>query len=416
MPKQAGCSAEGEEVEGAIAPDPWVLHKWAMDYLSSVYAGSDLVTQAVEHRTLSFVDVDGTIAGYAEEPSWKEIEARREIREILDKETGLTLSTMRTPELCMSERAYEASCAVGFERKRPNCHRDTAGNRLVYKSLTSLLRYTHNLDPDCISNPGTGIWVRCDGAYRQDRTFFDRHQIDCAKWRADVDKLLQEVDPDRAIRNTFSSLEDPASYESGSADVETLACRYELRFKGIEGAAGWKEFVWDRLHSLPTNHPLSKVAQRIDIIDESVPVLNRTQIYLVPHRRFTKEGATNHIVSMVSQVSGIPTQELTTITIGDRMPDLKAGLMSGYNTRGFFVLAGGSPLTEYLVGDKKGEAFAGQSLKSIVRRLKPLGRKGFYTFQMFGMPSLRVVVICDEAFPGMTDAESVYQFLKLFRQ
>ena len=79
----------------------------------TVYCGSPLLKRAREERFVSFADVDGTIAGYDEKPSAIEIEARREIREILDTQGGLVFSTMRTPELCMSESTFEASKIFG---------------------------------------------------------------------------------------------------------------------------------------------------------------------------------------------------------------------------------------------------------------------------------------------------------------
>ncbi len=377
----------------------------------SVFKDSLLLAKAVETRTLSFVDVDGTIAGYDEVPSPSEIECRAGIRDILDKDTALTLSTMRTPELCMSEETYEASKLAGFGRQAPNCFVENA--RRSYRPLNTLLKYTHNLDPHCISNPGTGIWVYKNGAYHQDRTFFVRKNIEYEKWRSGVEKLLEAVDLDWAIRDTFSKLEDPNSFKNGDIDVETLECRFELRYTKPEGGPAWKAFVKERIYSMwGKPHPLSRVARSIEIIDESVPLTGRYQLYLVP-RRLTKEGTTNHILHAVGQESGIPTREFVTLTFGDRMSDLKAGLVGGYDSVGFFFLAGGSPLTEYLIGNRKGEDFAGQSLKSIVRRLKPLEYKGFYLFQMYGMPRPRFVVIADEAFAGKKDAESVYLFLKM---
>ncbi len=372
-----------------------------------------LLQKAQETQTLAFVDVDGTIAGYSEAPTQAEIDARAGTREILDEETGLTLSTMRTPELCMSEGVYEASKRAGFNRQAPLCFVDK--DQRLYKPLNTILKYTHNLDPHCISNPGTGIWVYKDGAYYHDKSFFVQKKIDDQKWRANVEALLEVVDSDCAIRRTFSKLEDPNSYANGATDVETLACRFELRYTHPEGGEQWKTFVKERVNSLRgTTHPLASIAHSIEIVDESVPVTGRYQLYLVP-RRLTKEGASNHILRSVSEESGIPTHKFTMITFGDRMPDLKAGLMGGGDAVGFFLLAGGSPLTEYLVGDKRGQDFAGQSLKSIVRRLKPMDNKGFYLFNMYGMPRPRIVVIADQAFSGTKDAESVYEFLKLIK-
>ena len=378
--------------------------------------GSPLLERARDNRHISFVDVDGTIAGYAERPSKQEIEARREIREILDNQGGLVLSTMRTPELCMSEKTFKASRDAGFCRGEPHCHVDESKRR-AYQPLNTLLKYIHNLDPHCISNPGTGVWVYKGDSYHHDHSLFVRHQKINGQWRADVEKLLEVVDTDRAIRDTFSKLECPENYRNGDTDVQTLSYRFELTYKRAEDAPKWREFVRERLHSLRgTKHPLASVANTIEIVDESVPMRGHYQLYLLP-RRLTKEGAANHILNSISLESGIPTREFTTVTFGDRMPDLKAGLVGGYDTRGFFVLAGGSPLAEYLIGNKRGQDYAGQSLKSIVRRLKPIcGRKGFYTFFVYGMPCPRVIAILDEAFPHKTDAESIYEFLKLIRQ
>ena len=220
-----------------------------------VFEDSDLVRQVRETGTMSFIDVDGTIAGYQESPSRQEIEARKEIREILDTETGVTLSTMRTPEVCMSEELYLASRACGFNRKRARCYVDKRTGRRVYRALDTLPKYTHNLDPHCISNPGTGVWVRRCGAYHQDRSFVRRYRGDYARWRSDVASLLEVVDRDYAIRQTFSTLECSTNYPDGVTDVEVREYCYELRFNYREGGEEWKKFVWGRLHSLPRTHP-----------------------------------------------------------------------------------------------------------------------------------------------------------------
>lgn len=383
-----------------------------MDSITKVYRGSGLAAKAGKYRLLSFMDVDGTTSSYNEDPTDQEIDARREIREILESQGGYVLTTARTPELCMSERILLNSRKVGFTRLDPKCCIDN-GVR-VYRPLSTIRKYAHLTDPDAIHSIGEGIWVKRGGAYHPDTGFYTRRQVQKETWKRGVRSLLSVVDHDFAIRGTFSELEDPDNHKNGRVDVQEVECRFELTAKpGTDGAA-WKSFVRERLRGLlHTTHPLAQVARSIEFIDESNPAKGRYQYYLVPHRRLTKEGALNHMLHCVSLAAKVPTEEFTILSAGDRMPDLKAGLFSGFDAKGIFILAGGSVLTEYLVGGKRGQDFAGQSLRSIVQRLHPTNRKGWYRFYMYGMANPRVVVIADEAVPGgKTDAESVLGVLK----
>lgn len=377
-----------------------------------VYGESTLVQKAAKHRVLSFMDIDGTTASYADNPTDEEIDARAGIREILEDHGGYVLSTARTPELCMSERCLEASREAGFTRLDPRCH--TENGARVYRPLSMIRKYAQLTDPDAIHSVGEGIWIKRGRAYHPDLEFYVRRGVAKEGWKSDMRRLFEVVDADGAIRSDFSILEDPDSHASGLVDVQEIECRYELVAKpGVDGPA-WKKFVKQRIHALrETNHPLARIARSVHFIDESNPAKGRYQLYLVPHRRLTKEGALNHMLHQVSLASGIPTREFVTVCAGDRMPDLRAGLFGGYDAKGIFILAGGSVLTEYLVGDKRGQDFAGHPLGSIVRRLRPNSKKGWYHFHMHGMPTERVVIVADEAVGGgKTDAESILGVLE----
>lgn len=379
----------------------------------SVYIDTDLARKAGESKVLSFMDIDGTTSSYLEEPTDNEIEARREIRELLETHGGYVLTTARTPELCMSERVLAASREAGFTRLDPKCHMED-GVR-VYRPLSMIRKYAHLTDPDAIHSIGEGIWIKRDEAFCPDLDFYARHKVTKEEWKSGVRLLLDVVDVDYMIRGGFSKLEDPDGHKNGLVDVQEVACRFEITAKpGVDGIA-WKKLVKERLHShrATKTESLSRISWSIEFIDESVPDKGRYQLYIVPHRRLTKEGAFNHILRGVSAATNIPTERFTTLSAGDRMPDLRAGLFGGHG-RGFFILAGGSVLTEYLVGAKKGQDFAGQKLDSIVKRLRPVeGRPGWYTFYMFGMRWPRVVIIADEAVKGgKTDAESVLEVIK----
>lgn len=378
----------------------------------SVYA--DLARKAVHSGGAIFLmDVDGTTASYLEDPPDSELEARREIREIAETHGAYILTTARTPELCMSESMLMASREAGFTRLNPKCYVEN-GVR-VYRPLSTIRKYAHLDDPDAINSIGEGIWVKQDGVFRRDKSYYERYKVTNEEWKRGIRLLLDAVDPDNLIRGGFSKLEDPSSHEKGAVDVQEVECRFELVAKpGVDGVA-WKKLVRERLRHYRSDKAevsLAQISRSIELIDESVPSKDRYQLYIVPHKRLTKEGAFNHILRQISLQSGVPTAEFTTVSAGDRMPDLKAGLFGG--NCGFFILAGGSVLTEYLVGDKKGQDFAGQNLSSIVRRLTPIeGKKGWYLFKMPGMSHKRVVIIADEAVKGgKTDAESVLEAIK----
>lgn len=383
----------------------------------SVYLHTDLAKKAGQERVISFMDIDGTTASYSEDPSDAELDARREIREILETHGGYVLTTARTPELCMSETMLFASRQAGFTRLDPKCFVEN-GVR-VYRPLSTIRKYAHLDDPDAIHSIGEGIWIKRNDAYYPDASYYARHKVEKEKWKSSVRMLLDVVDADRMIRDGFSKLEDPDSHANGMVDVQEVECRFEVAAKeGVDGLA-WKRLVRERLHYYRNKpdlsveeQPYARISRSIEFIDESNPARGRYQLYLVPHKRLTKEGAFNHVLREVSTATGVPTAEFTTLSGGDRMPDLRAGLFAG--NRGFFILAGGSVLTDYLVGSKRGEAFAGQSLKSIVARLRPVeGRRGWYLFKMPGMTHYRIVIIADEAVRGgKTDAESILEVVK----
>lgn len=359
------------------------------------------------------MDIDGTMASYSDDPSDAELDARREIREILETHGGFVLTTARTPELCMSEGAVASSRKAGFTRLEPKCCIENG--KCTYQPISTIRKYAHLTDPDAIHSIGEGIWVKRDDAYHPDSGFYARYQVEKEKWKSDVYLLLETVDLDFVIRDGFSKLEDPDSHKNGLVNVQELECRLEITAKpGVDGCA-WKKLVRERVYryrNSKSEPSLARIARSIVFIDESNPAKGRYQLYLVPHKRLTKEGAFNHVLREVSSATCVRTDEFTTLSSGDRIPDLRAGLFGG--NRGFFILPGGSVLTEYLVGGKKDKDFAGQSLKSIVRRLRPVeGRKGWYIFKMFGMTHPRVVVIADEAVKGgKTDAESVLEVVK----
>lgn len=384
----------------------------------SAYLDTALARKAGESGVISLMDVDGTTASYKEHPSDSELEARREIRSILETHGGYVITTARTPELCMSESALMASREAGFTRLNPKCHVGEGGVR-EYRPLSTILKYAHLDDPDAIHSIGEGVWVKRGNAFYRDTAYYERYKVVKEEWKRGVRHLLDHVDLDNQIRGGFSKLEDPASHERGDTDVQEVECRFEITTKsGISEAEGaaWKKLVKERLHYYRNNTTelsLARISRSIEFIDESVPSKGRYQLYIVPHKRLTKEGAFNHILRSVGAATNIPTERFTTLSAGDRMPDLRAGLFGGRG-RGFFILAGGSVLTEYLVGEKRGQDFAGQNLSSIVKRLTPVsGRPGWYTFYMFGMLCPRVVVIADEAVKGgKTDAESVLEVIK----
>lgn len=377
------------------------------------YAHTDLAEKAGRSRLISFLDIDGTLSSYSDHPPDAELEARREIREILETYGGYVLTTARTPELCMSEGALAASRKAGFSRLEPKC--STENGRRVCRPLSTMRKYAHLADPDAIHSIGEGIWIRRNGAYYPDKEYYARYKVEREHWKRSVRLLLEYVDADNLIRGGFSHLEEPDNYKNGLADVQEVECRFEITAKpGVDGCE-WKKLVRERIRryrACTKEASLARIARSIEFIDESNPVKGRYQLYLVPHKRLTKEGAFNHVLRRVAHATGIPTEEFTTLSAGDRMPDLRAGLFGG--NRGFFILAGGSVLTDYLVGSKRGQDFAGQSLAAIVRRLIPVeGRKGWYLFYMFGMTHPRVVIIADEAVKGgKTDAESVLEVVK----
>lgn len=361
----------------------------------------------------SFNDVDGTTASYFEVPPKAEIEARKEVFDFAHRQGGHVLSTLRASEMCMDEHYLEASIGCGLGRLPPLCAKKDG--HCIYAPLSSLERFKFNYNPHAINSVGVGIVVEQGGAYHHDLAFQHKlHPHVGERWRDRALKLVDTLDHDGLLRGSFAPIEDIENYHAGKTDVAPLDYRIQLQYEGGDGI-GWKNDIKQRINQLRhERHSAASFARAIRWIDESRPHKQRYMLYLVPKYGTKEHGVTQVYRSIVAELEVDPGDIMVVVT-GDTMTDLRAGIFGAPEAPGFFVLAGGSPLTDYLVGSKSGEPFAGESLESIRRRMKPNSKKGFYYVQMPGMPFARVVVVADQAFPGKSDAESILAFYQYWK-
>lgn len=374
------------------------------------YHGSSLSKAvAASGGCFSAQDIDGTTASYAEAPPESELAAREETDAIAHELGGVMFNTLRATEMCMSETLLKVSPEIN--RLPPLCLKE--GNRRIYAPIESLERFKFNHSPHAIHSVGVGIAVENDGAYHIDGVFEKKLHKDATRWRDRAFSLLPVLDPDESLGLTrdLPAIEFVENYHAGLADVTPLDYRIQLQHVGMDGEA-WKAAVRKRLNELRMGKgPAAATARTVRLVDESNPRLGRYVLYMVPFNG-TKEKALSHVAHQLCWVHDCHISALQLCIAGDTMTDLWAGLYGANGAPGIFALAGGSRLTDYLVGDKKGQRFAGEWLASVSRRLVANSRKGFYYIQLPCMVLPRVVVILDEAFPGTTDAQSVANFYK----
>lgn len=386
----------------------------------AVYSASDLAIKVRQTGQLAIFDLDGTYTGPPE--------VRKSMRRIAqEKGFGEVFGSARTPELMITEEYRQVSLEnAGLRRPPPLCGEIKGSRKRRYQPLETVPLCEHLLNPDAVISFGVGNFVRAKGVYHWDEEYDRTLGYD---WRSIVLSFLQmRVDPTGEMLQHLVPLDNEENYPQKLIDVAPLPHRIGFQFfgpNGLERKLELKRRITElqKCGQVVRNGvviPGSPIAASIMMVDESHPEASRYTLYLVP-RQGTKEKAYNRLLRQTIAASGKRNDEIELFIAGDTLTDFKAGCYLGWwrkqqAVRGTFLLAGGSRLSEYLVGKKRGELFAGESLKRMVNRFKKAEKTnhpGVYRFMApWSGGEFRRIIIADEAFPGTIAVESLLAYFQ----
>lgn len=373
---------------------------------------------------LAIFDLDGTCTG--------DPEAKKQLRALAEqKQYAEVFGSARTFELMVSEDVRQMSVGEHSPLHRPQPKCGLREGKRTYQPLEDVPLFQNLLNPDAVISFGIGNFIRLkDGTYvldeEYDRLLGLRHWGN--DWRTITTIFLEKIDPDGKFRKALVPLDQDGAYEKGIVDVAPLPYRIGFEFSGPEGfelKCELKERVLQAVMAGRYFHngrmiPGSHIAAGLAVVDESHPEKGRYMSYLLP-RNGTKEKAYNRLLKQTLLLSGKRNSEVELFIAGDTMTDFRAGCYVGWTqkgpaVKGTFLLAGGSRLSEYLVGRKKGERFAGELLDWEIKRFEraeKANHPGVYYFRApWSGSEFRRIIIADEAFPGTREVESVLAYFE----
>jgi len=425
------------------------LQKFQVAYEQAVY-----LNRLRETKTMVLLDIDGTIATGAEEPSEQELSDRWAVRKLLN-DTGVVAGavTARTASLTLSSEAFAASETLRAREFPPKSGMDPMTGKRMRIPLEEKRFFDGCLNFDLTASFGSVIIVNCGQDYMVDEEFYQLLRHDYVN--RDPDNVV-EREPWRHVMQVFlsseklrpfmrfqSKLEDPDNYYDGVTDSAPLNFRYQYNFEGPEGLEMMRELkgVLDDLRF--NGH---RVALRINRVDESKPDLNdpsksRYTLYLIPWNG-SKEKMVNRLFSQSVRAAGIAVKDTKLLYAGDTLTDLRAGLWAGGDAKMTFLLATGSRLAPYIT--QKIKVFGDEDISflwppeipeteevqvtetaspegekliigEIADRLVPTEEKGVYQFKhKIRKDRVNTVVVGDERYPNTTAPGSVHKFLQEF--
>ncbi|MBA3550693.1 hypothetical protein H0W32_00610 [Patescibacteria group bacterium] len=362
----------------------------------NLYNNSKLVHDIRKTKHISVFDIDGTLTGGSKD-------ALYEVRKRAERNGSVVFSTARTPELTWSSSVYEASRNNGFNRPVPHVSKNELGKR-YFKPLELIEEFDGLLDPDAVISLGTGMWIRTDEGYTEDKSF-QALLSKIPQWRESTLELLQYIDQGDVIKY-LAKVENKMMYETRDIDVLTLPFRIQLDLPSLE----LKLEIVERIFAVADSfHILADIARNVDMVDESNPKNGRYTLYLMPYAA-PKEVSLNHLLKNISLVSEIPLSDISLLLAGDTLTDFKAGCIGGVDTQGTFILAGGSRLAALFDGSYP-MYFAGVSLEWLWESLRETEKPGYYLFHENDKPP-RIVVVGDIAYPNTIGPETILEYMK----
>lgn len=354
---------------------------------------------------IAFFDIDSTITGDRNKMD--------QIRQKLE-DNGYVVAfvTSRTEEMIMTKEEQKKSPTL----KRPTAQlgKDEQGKRVAVDPRD--VEPKGLLDPDIIAGAtGSRVLIKQkNGGYQVDNNFEVQMKAESKTWRKGVMSLLDYINKEKHLCQAI-----PIEYEENFAKKETDVFPPDFRIQVNFPDLSVKQEFMQRIQQFKLSKKLDLLSQGLEasavenilnirITDDSKPSENRFSAYLTPTRGY-KARAEEEIVKNVCQQMDIKREDLELLIAGDSFPDLGMGLYGGINTQATFILANGSRLTKPLL-EKEIKEFSGVGLTEIKNRLNQIS-PGSYEFK----PPLfkpRKVVICDEAYPGMSNQDSILAFLQ----
>lgn len=389
------------------------------------YNLSYLVEKIRRLRRMSVLDLDGTYAAGS-------IEARRQVRMILEKAGALIFSTARTPELVMSSHMHQRSrYAGGFWRPRPNWRWNESTQEYEYVALESLDEFACVIDPpDGIFAFGDRIYLRhpwCPVGGRDvfvadqdhehkylDPVYFTNPSTR-KRWRAQVVELLRTIGADQYM----ASIDCATSYGAKKANVAALDYRIQLDIYG-EGAVIKKYQILEDIYKAQKGTPLEG---SVEGVDESNPRKNRATLYVM-HPAARKEDMLNYALRKSCVQAGIEVAETEIFIAGDTLTDFYQMLDSAWDAK----------VTGLIVSDRLAECiqektnFAGVDMREVHNSLIPIpGLEGHYRYlnphgrgglvlqeeplSHWRMPERRII-LGHKAYPGTDGADTILACLQ----
>lgn len=364
--------------------------------IHSLYEGSKIIDDIRNTKHICCFDIDGTLTGGNEE-------SLLEVRQRAERAGTLIFSTARTPELCMSSTAYEASKSHGFNRPEPHVPKNELGKR-YFKPLELIEEFNGLLDPDAILSMGTGMFIRTGDGYAEDKSYLAKLNV-FPEWKAMALDLLEYIDEGDVLKY-LSKIEHPHMYETRDIDITSLPFRIQLDFPELE----LKMNVVNRIEEVAESyHVLSSIARNCVFVDESNPEKGRYTVYLLPLEA-PKEKGLEYFLSNCAFVSEVPLSEVSLLLTGDTLTDFKSGCIAGAQTQGTFILVGGSRLAPLFDGSYP-ESFAGVDIQWLWNSLHETERPGFFVFNNGNNPP-RIIIVGDMAYPGTIGPETILAYMK----
>jgi hypothetical protein len=361
------------------------------------------------------LDLDGTFnfAKPHQGDAWqRELLARKKVREYIEAHGVLGTITLRRPSMILSKHAFEKTRSFGYPEPEAHLGTDAHGKR-IWQDPQTLPELSHVLDWDVIGCVGSGILVRSNdeqGVYCLD-TEYHASLGGGNVWRTETMNLLKSIDRQGDMLRHMAPIEDEKNYLEGVTDVAPTPFRIQFNFAGSEGLKQKHELM-DRIIDvrLRGELPLLLAARNVVFLDESKPDESTFTVYLL-HKHAKKEQKLDHMMKGLSFASSVPIKDMELLIAGDTMTDLRAGIFGGGKAKATFILVGGSRMAPYIVGDKVGHEFAGESLKWFTRLLNNRRSPGVYEIKV-PLRGQRTVIIGDVAFPGTYGPETILAWIE----
>ncbi|GAC1401345.1 MAG: hypothetical protein NVSMB52_15160 [Chloroflexota bacterium] len=353
---------------------------------------------------LACLDIDSTLTGRSS--------TTNAVREMLESAGYVVMfDTSRTEEMILTSAAYGIAKNGGqLQRPPPHLLRGSHGQEYVPPEEV-IPRGV--LDADIVAgSTGTRILVQQSSTtYDVDTQYEASYDEASRNWRAGCLQLLSRL-RDRGSAFELSAIDIEENYRAGTSDVFPPTYRIQLNFRTVDEKLHFRRCLSDLLradvHGTRTGHSLGS---NVRATDDSKPDADAYKVFVTP-RRGSKFHAVERVIDQLVQVTGVRRQSLHVLFAGDSYPDLSMGLLGGIGTSATFLIVGGSRLVPCLTDDTV-NTFAGESVRTVRKRLTRTHRRGWYTFMhpVWGKQE-RTVLLGDFAFPGTEAVETVYEYLR----